>query len=373
MQVFRLPRSKAGQSRSGFTLIELLVVIAIIAILVALLLPAVQSARESARRSQCINNQKQVGIAIHSFHDTKGYLPSSVRPGATSTVREGLFVRLLPFIDQKPLFDQYDNSVTWSNAANLPVSSTRIKTYECPSAPRQANQLDHAPDLAGGVAGSYSGATNWEGIVAVGDYAGSLGVDNRLTDATYVTAKVIPSTAATSGGTAGGVNTLTNGLLPKNSKLNFSEITDGLSNTIAIVESAGRPFVWRRGVKVSDNLKTDHVNGGGWVRPASDILFAGSTKDGLTIPALTYAAASVGKTNGFNHSGEVYATPGNGYTVSGYGTEGSSQPYSFHNAGFTVLLGDGSVRFINEDITFNIFTALITRAEAGKEVKVSDY
>ncbi len=373
MQVFRSPRLQAKSSREGFTLIELLVVIAIIAVLAGLLLPAVQSARESARRAQCINNQKQIGIAIHSFHDSKGHLPSSVRPGATSTVREGVFIRLLPYLDQKSLYDQYDNSVTWSNSVNLPVSSTRIKTYECPSSPKQGNQLDHAPDLNGTAAGSYSGATNWEGIVAVGDYGASLGVDNRLTDTSYITNKVIASDTATSGGTAGGVNTLTNGLLPKNSKINFSEVTDGLTNTIAILESAGRPFVWRRGVRVSEDLKTDHVNGGGWARPASDILFAGSTKDGVTIPATTYATASVGKTNGFNHAGEAYTTPGNGYTVSGYGTEGSSQPYGFHNGGFTVLLGDGSSRFISEDIAFNVFAALITRADAGKEVKIGDY
>src|SRR6187455_241353 len=105
-----------SRSRTGFTLVELLVVIAIIGILVALLLPAVQSAREAGRRSQCQNNLKQIGLAIHNFHDTKNHLPSSTRPLSGGTVRHGVFVYLLPFIEQKGLWDQYDLSVSWGVA-----------------------------------------------------------------------------------------------------------------------------------------------------------------------------------------------------------------------------------------------------------------
>ena len=149
-------------------------VIAIIGILIALLLPAVQAARESGRRTQCTNNLKQIGLAIHTFHEGKGYLPSSVRPFQSFTVRAGAFVQLLPYIEQQGLWDQYDTSVTWSDPVNLPVSSLRLSSYECPSAPKQNYTLDHNPD------GFTGGTTAWVGIVAVGDYGASLGVSPAL-------------------------------------------------------------------------------------------------------------------------------------------------------------------------------------------------
>ncbi|WP_437205254.1 DUF1559 family PulG-like putative transporter [Planctomicrobium sp. SH664] len=157
-------------ARTGFTLIELLVVIAIIAVLTAILLPAVQSAREAARRSQCLNNLKQLGLAIHNFHDAKGVIPSSGRPSEASTVRVGLFTKLLPYIEQRTLWDQYDLTKNWDyaeldsngaaipNTGNLPVTSLRIKTYECPSSPKQNGVLDHNPDKFRGTVTAWTAA-----------------------------------------------------------------------------------------------------------------------------------------------------------------------------------------------------------------------
>src|SRR5438132_1760143 len=108
---------RRSRLKQGFTLIELLVVIAIIAVLVALLLPAVQQAREAARRSQCKNNLKQMGLAVHNYHDTFGkYPPGSVAPSPSggaanpTTCYMGWGIALLPNIDQGPLYNQYNSN-----------------------------------------------------------------------------------------------------------------------------------------------------------------------------------------------------------------------------------------------------------------------
>lgn len=126
--------------RRGFTLVELLVVIAIIGVLVALLLPAVQAAREAARRTQCSNNLKQIGIALHNYHDTYNiFPPGAVTPGpCCSTPSAGTWTLfILPFLEQKPLYDRYDFN-TWNdqsrNAANtFVVQDNILKAYICPT------------------------------------------------------------------------------------------------------------------------------------------------------------------------------------------------------------------------------------------------
>src|SRR6187431_1306693 len=110
--------------RRGFTLIELLVVIAIIAVLIALLLPAVQQAREAARRSQCKNNLKQIVLGVHNFENSYRHLPTSNRPIAAGTKRLSGILRIMPYIDQANIYNQYDQTQNWSAAANLPVTGT---------------------------------------------------------------------------------------------------------------------------------------------------------------------------------------------------------------------------------------------------------
>jgi prepilin-type N-terminal cleavage/methylation domain-containing protein/prepilin-type processing-associated H-X9-DG protein len=116
-----------SRNRSGFTLVELLVVIAIIGVLVALLLPAVQAARESARRSSCNNNLKQMAIAVHNYHDTHGIFP--LGRGHSQ------HARLLPYIEQNNVFDLINFSASVNNALNDVPRNTKVATFLCPSDP----------------------------------------------------------------------------------------------------------------------------------------------------------------------------------------------------------------------------------------------
>src|SRR5437773_5561731 len=125
--------------RSAFTLVELLVVIAIIGVLVALLLPAVQTAREAARRMQCTNNLKQMAIASHNIHDVTQYFPSGHRTtfvgnasGGTAVYYNNCFIQMLPYIEQQPLFNQYDETLLNTNPKNAFVVQSYVPTYACP-------------------------------------------------------------------------------------------------------------------------------------------------------------------------------------------------------------------------------------------------
>ena len=130
-----LPTSPKTATRPGFTLIELLVVIAIIAVLIALLLPAVQAAREAARRSQCVNNLKQLGLAAANYESINGVYPSGQFYTASFSYGASCFVRMLPFMEQSALHNGFNYNLDSQSLSNYTTSSTVISTLQCPSDP----------------------------------------------------------------------------------------------------------------------------------------------------------------------------------------------------------------------------------------------
>ncbi len=373
------------RGRGGFTLIELLVVIAIIAILVALLLPAVQQAREAARRTQCKNNLKQVALAFHNFEGSYGFLPTSLRPpsnvaGSTEQSRVSVLTELLPYLEQDNIYRQYNKTINWNQGTNIPLSQTRIPAFQCPSDP-QSGVLDTAPP---GSSGQYV-----PGIAATTAYSPIYGIAPGVF--TQLLGRNAPDLFRDPSSVFAGENppyTYVRGFFPKNATISsgtglqsvkgaqFRDVLDGLSNTLAIAESAGRPFVYVRGRRLGGgnaltdtdpaSTNTDRLNSGGWSRPASDIMLFGGTTASNGVLGGTFP---INATNGHNLRGLNYSpTAGVSQAILGLpiGIHGTAAPYSFHTGGAQFALGDGSVRFVTENISFSVFIALAT--PAGGEV-----
>jgi hypothetical protein len=222
--------------------------------------------------------------------------------------------------------------VNWSHPNNLPVTSTPLHIAVCPSTPKPTRQdFDEA-----------FGFSN--PIVAVTDYAGVYGLWP-----TFLTANGITQ-----------ANPF--GVLTKadDEKITIADITDGTSNTIHVVESAGRPYLYQNRTLVNLNYFQDQVNGGAWARPASDIWIIGFTDKGGTIPSGPWVINSA---NGLNCFAQYPLQVPTGAPL---GIDGSGQMYSFHPYGVNVLFADASVRFLDSDpihgISPGLLAALVTRA-----------
>ena len=323
-----------SRKHSAFTLVELLVVIAIIGVLVALLLPAVQAAREAARRSQCVNNLKQLGLTVQNHHDAKNLVPVSARPvGLTNAQRIAALTHLLVFMEAGNVRRQFDLTKNWSHIDNRTIVNTPIPTLTCPSSPEDPARLDGVPET-----------TPWDQVVAAPtDYSPTVWVDRRLADANLVDPTAWSDT---------GANADAPGIMEyNNNKASFKLVTDGLSNTILFAESAGRPALYRKNVLVTADLQVARVNAGGWCRPASDILVKGLTEDGTQWPG----PCAINCANGE----DIVAA---GYPHPRLSTFGTSEPYSFHAGIANHAFGDGSVRSIREDIDIREYARLVTRA-----------
>ena len=364
--------------RAAFTLVELLVVIAIIGILVGLLLPAVQAAREAARRMQCSNNLKQLGLAVHNFESARRQLPTSLRPPSNlassgEQSRVSVLTDLLPYLEQTAVFDRYNKAINWNQGVNIPLSQTRIPAFICPTNP-DGGVLDTAPPG--------STAAYIPGIASATDYSPIFGIAPGVF--TQLLGIPAPDSFRDPAEIFAGVNppyTYVRGFFPKNATINsgtglqtskgatFSNVSDGLSNTIAIAESSGRPFVYVKRRKLgggnaltdtdASSSTTDRLNSGGWARPASDIILFGSTNDPRGVLGGTIAFNT---TNGHNLRGLTYTAQGVAQTILGLpiATHGTGAPYSFHTGGANFTRGDGSVQFLSDSIDFRSFISLAT-------------
>ncbi|MDB5385988.1 MAG: prepilin-type cleavage/methylation protein, partial [Planctomycetaceae bacterium] len=206
--------------RLGFTLIELLVVIAIIAILIALLLPAVQQAREAARRSQCRNNVKQVMLAFHNYHDSNNGFPNRYSlNGSTLNSGHGWGLKLLPFLEQAPLYNSWVANKSFFDPENQPVLMSPVRVYLCPSSPGGPRVMNLS-----------SGSTTPTSTGIASDYV----VFHQITTTGSGVTCTLCNTAAPK--TAGTVTPM-------------AAITDGTSNTIMMSEQAGRPDYYIGNVK----------------------------------------------------------------------------------------------------------------------------
>jgi len=377
-----IPPSAPPNTR-GFTLVELLVVIAIIGTLVGLLLPAVQTAREAARRSACTNNMKQLALACQNFADANGgQVPNSSRPG---TVRISWITRILPYIEFSQLYDNYDQNSNWGSVTaatgftipNAVLAHTRLPVVECGSAPGPDSRYDADPQSSTqpfaypttptrAVVGADGKSFSTNGLFcAPTDYSPTVYVDFALANTTTTPNDNLADVAAAAAPEPNKGNTRASpgdGLMSKDYGDGFrpkiSDVSDGLSNTILLAESAGRPFVYRGrkradGTASAEQFPARRLNAGGWVRPASDISIDGSTANGATFRASPTKVINV--TNGESIETAPFSS---GY----YGTDGSSEVYAFHPAGANVAFGDGSVKLINSNVTIRLFASLVTRA-----------
>jgi prepilin-type N-terminal cleavage/methylation domain-containing protein len=376
---------------AGFTLVELLVVIAIIATLIGLLLPAVQSARESARRSACSNNIRQLAVAVHNFADaTQGFLPNSSRPG---TVRISWITRILPYIEQQALYDKFDQGSNWGSITpnvaagytipNAVLAHTRLKSVECGSSPSPESHYDADPQpstapfpfpttavraivAANGISFSTNGL-----FCAPTDYSPTVYVDAALANPNPATPNDNLADVAASTPPAAGGNTVASrgdGLMSKDYgdgfKPSLKDAIDGLSNTVLLAESAGRPVLYRGRARADDTtgaFPARRVNAGGWVRPASDLSIDGCSANGAT-----FRASPTKVINATNGESVETAPFQSGY----YGTDGGGEVYGFHPAGANIAFGDTSVKLLTSDISIRVFSSLVTRA--GGEVITGD-
>ncbi len=325
--MLRSSPGRTRRARPAFTLIELLVVIAIIAILIGLLLPAVQKVRQAAAKIRCYNNLKQIGVAMHNYHDTQGTLPSAhleLNVGGNLEYFSGWALELLPYVEQEPLAKKYrDNPVVNQDKKNAPVCQTYVSVYTCPADDRAKLLL--APETI-----APNGGSNTSILYMAGSYkvmSGMGDVNSTDTFAGYYNEVQTALSVHPSGRGAFHGDGLS-GLAPER----LTSVLDGLSSTL---------FVGER------HTKTHFTRGPFWADTFN--LYNAGASWPFSISLIPDYDACQAKVNA-------------NYCKYGWG--------SFHPGGIPFLFGDGHTTSIGQGIDMNIFMALSTIA--GQE-NLADY
>lgn len=326
----------------GFTLIELLVVIAIIAILIALLLPAVQQAREAARRSQCKNNLKQTGLALHNYHDTFNLFPI----GANTSVPNGwgisFWVSLLPYMDQAPVYNQMEfvgvsPGYTGGGAAspgqliNGPLVRGKVfPTLKCPSSP--------LPDLKDTGAGILTQISHYVGISGATDDDPTLPVGPNNFRNAPVTGQINSDNCCSC--PPQGIHARGGSLLAIRA-LNFKDFVDGTSNIIMVSEQSDF-------AKNAANQTVQITNNHGWMMGTAN-LSETTNQRRFNLTTIRYPPNAVKQVGGSVLPGVC-------------NNDGANNGlFSPHVGGVQALLGDGSVRFISENVNLTTLKMVATR------------
>ncbi|MHC5542775.1 DUF1559 family PulG-like putative transporter [Singulisphaera rosea] len=312
--------SKPTRTRhEGFTLIELLVVIAIIAVLIALLLPAVQSAREAARRAQCINNLKQIGLAFHNYVDTNNMLPASCEGVSRPNLEQfgGWGIRIMSQLEQRALYDAYNFQWGFHMPTNQTVTRTVVAVYLCPSSTRSSNPT--------------SGLVRFtNGSTSVSDPTLDGASSDYFTARSYIDLWNVPTLVEHVGA------------IDQTLYTPFSKITDGLSNTLLAYECAGKPDYWRNG-----KLVASYSAGSTAIRTNAKGYSHGVWTGFMNMRIVSFTGGE------YEYDGPCLINCHNGWNA----------VYSFHPGGVNTLSCDGSVRFLKQSVAKPVMRAYVTRAE----------